>query len=534
MKEITFDRHVREGLERGVEKLTKAVSSTLGAKGNNVIFQQGTRFVSTKDGVTVAQQVTLDDPIENAAAQIVKEAASRTARDAGDGTTSATVIANAIISQAFYYVGTKANPMELKRGIDMAVDRTIAYIDRIKLEVEGYDDIYNIARISANNDPEIGKMVANIFDKVGKNGAIRLEETQASETAVDVIEGCQFNGGYLSPNFINNQTKRTADYEKALVLITDKIFQNGFDEIKPALDIVIEKSNEMQRAIPIVIIAGDMEGEVLATLVLNRMKTKLPVVAVKAPEFGQDRMDTLDDLAAITGATVISEERGVKMEDILPEHFGFVDRVIVEQYATTFIGRNGDKEKIAERVSSIENEMEEDRNKNKDWKLRKRLATLTGGVGVIYVGGQTESEMKDSYYRIEDALAATKAAIDDGYVPGGGVAYLLAAQEAEARILSEKPSDTMLGYQSLLNGLKSPLKTIARNAGVNPETTLEKIIENDLWDFGYDALRNDFGGMIEKGIIDPAKVVKIAIKNAASVAGVLITTNCIINDKPKK
>jgi chaperonin GroEL len=534
MKQIKFDKEAREKLEAGVKKLNDAVSSTLGAKGRNVIFQHGKNYLVTKDGVTVASQVELEDSIENAGAQIVKDAANRTARDAGDGTTTATVIACAIIEQALYHVGAKANPMDLKRGIDMAVEDVINYIDKLKHEIKGQADIYNIARISGNNDPEIGKMISDIFKRVGKNGAIRLEETQANDTTVDVIEGCQFNSGYLSPVFITNQTKRTADYKDAVVLITDKIFQESFDDLIPALDIVIAKSEEIQKPIPILIICGGMEGETLGTLGINRAKKNFPVVAVNAPDFGTERLESLEDIAIITGGTVISEEKGIKITDIQPEHFGHADRIIVEQFGTTIIGRHGEAPAIQERVKTIEAQIEEDKNHTQKWRLNKRIAMMTGGVGVIYVGGNSETEMKDSYFRIEDALAATKAALDDGYVAGGGVAYLRAALASESELISDERSDITLGYLTLLNALKTPLETIADNAGKKGIIVANDVANNKSANYGYDALEDNYGNMIKKGIIDPAKVVKTAIKNAASVAGMLITTNCVINDIPKK
>lgn len=531
MKQIEFDREVREKLEIGVKKLHKAVASTLGAKGRNVIFQQGKNYLVTKDGVTVANQVELDDPVENAAAQIVKDAAARTARDAGDGTTTATVLASAIIDKALYYVGTKSNPMDLKRGIDRAVEEVIAEIDKMKMDVNGYDDIFNIARISANNDSEIGKMIADAFEKVGEHGAIKLEETQSTNTVVDVVEGAQFNAGFISPNFITNSTKRVADYEDVAILITEKNFTESINDLAPALELIIAKSNEQQRHIPILIICGGMEGEVLNVLVLNKIKEKFPVVAVTAPEFGDNRIEILDDIAFITGGTVISEDRGLSIKDMTLEHFGTAKRVIVDQHTTTIMGRNGDKEQIEQRIETIKSQIEDDKHKTQTWRLNKRIATLTGGVGVIYVGGNSETEMKDNYYRIEDALAATKAAMEDGYVPGGGVALLEAGKAVKAVATDNR--DQSLGIDLLFSALESPLRVIAENSGLEGSVVVEKVkaMKNG---YGYDALKDEYGGMVAKGIIDPTKVVKTALRNAASVAGMLITTNCVINDKPKK
>ena len=529
-KIIKFDREVREKLGDGVKKLNEAVASTLGAKGRNVIFQQGRNYMVTKDGVTVASQITLEDPVEDAACQIVKDAAKRTARDAGDGTTTATVLASAIIEKALQYVGSKSNPMDLKRGIDAAVEEVIVSIDKMKQEVNGEDDTFNIASVSANNDPVIGRMISDIFKKVGKDGAVRLEETQMTDTMVDVVEGCQFGAGYLSPNFVNNAVKKVADYNKVAILITDKAFHESFGDIHPALDLIVEKSNEQQEAIPLLIICGGMDGESLGTLVVNKVKHKLPIVAVSIPDFGAERMEILDDIAVITGGTVISEERGLHIKDMGLEHFGTVDRVIVDSATTTLIGRSGDHEAMQERVKEIEAQLKDDKHAQQTWRLKKRIATITGGVGVIYVGGNSESEMKDSYYRIEDALSATKAAMEDGYVAGGGVALLEASRH---RTVASDNRDQSLGMETLYAALSSPLRTIAENCGLEGSVVVDKVSRMKEG-YGYDALKDEYGGMIAKGIIDPVKVVKTALKNAASVAGMIITTNCVINDKPKK
>jgi len=530
MKEIKFDREVREKLEDGVTKLNEAVSSTLGAKGRNVIFQQGRNYLVTKDGVTVAEQVVLDDPVENGACQIVKDAARRTARDAGDGTTTATVLASAIIKKSLQYVGSNSNPMDLKRGIDIAVEEVVQNIDKEKFEIKDNNDLFNIASVSSNNDPVIGRMIADVFKKVGKDGAVRLEETQMTETMVDVIEGCQFNAGYLSPNFVNNAVKKTVDYKNAAIMITDKAFHESFEEIAPALKLIIDKSNEQEEAIPLLIVCGGMDGETLGTLVINKVKHKFPFVAVSIPDFGAERMEVLDDIAVITGGTVITEERGLHIKDMTLTDFGTVDRVIVDSATTTLIGRNGDPEAMKDRVKIIEEQIKEDKHAQQTWKLQKRIATITGGVGVIYVGGNSESEMKDSYYRIEDALAATKAAMEDGYVPGGGIALLEASKQ---RTVASSNRDQSLGMETLYSALSAPLYTIAENCGKEGSVVVSKIM-NVKKGYGYDALNDEIGEMVAKGIIDPAKVVKIALKNAASVAGMLITTNCVITDKPKK
>lgn len=531
MKQIEFDREARDKLENGVRKLNKAVASTLGAKGRNVIFQQGQNHLVTKDGVTVAKQIELDDPIENSAAQIVKDAAIRTARDAGDGTTTATVLASAMIQKALYYVGSGSNPMDIKRGIDRAVNSVIEEIDKMKSPVNSYDDIFHIATISANNDQEIGKMIADAFDKVGEHGAIKLEETQATETVVDVVEGAQFNTGYISPNFITNMTKRVADYEDVAILITEKNFTESINDLAPALELIINKSNEIERHIPILIICGGMEGEVLNVLVLNKLKEKFPVVAVKAPEFGDNRMEILDDIAFITGGTVISEDRGKSIKDMKLEDFGTAKRIIVDQHTTTIIGRNGNEDQIKQRIETIKDQIVDDKHKTQTWRLNKRIATLTGGVGVIYVGGNSESEMKDNFFRIEDALAATKAAMDDGYVPGGGVALLEAGERVQAVATDNR--DQSLGIDLLFKALEAPIRTIAENAGLEGSVVVADV-KRKRYPWGYNALDDKYENMVKAGVIDPAKVVKTALKNAASVAGMLITTNCVINDIPKK
>jgi chaperonin GroEL len=398
------------------------------------------------------------------------------------------------------------------------------------VKVGGDKDLRNIASISANNDPVIGKMIADVFKKVGKDGAVRLEETQMTDTVVDVIEGCQFGAGYLSPNFVNNAVKKTADYKDAAILITDKTFQESFTDLHPAIKLIVEKSNEQEKSIPILIICGGMDGETLGTLGINKVKNQLPVVAVSIPDFGAERMEILDDIAVITGGTVITEERGLYIKDMTLEQFGTADRVIVDSATTTLIGRHGEVPAMQERVKEIEAQLKDDKHAQATWRLKKRIATITGGVGVIYVGGNSESEMKNSYYRIEDALAATKAALEDGYVPGGGVAYLLASKDC-ARIIDNRDQD--LGYTAVLEALRAPLKVIAENCGEDGAVVVNKVLRSKAG-FGYDALEGKYGYMVARGIIDPTKVVKTAIKNAASVAGMLITTNCVITDKPKK
>jgi len=531
MKEILFNEEARHKMLSGVKKLNEAVSSTLGAKGKHVIIQQGSQYAVTKDGVTVAHNFELSDPVENAAASIVKDAASRTAREAGDGTTTSTVIANSLITNAFRLISSGANPMDLKRGIDKANSDFLEYIDSQSIPVDGTEDIYNIAKISGNNDPKIGRMISDIFESVGKNGAIRLEETGMNETMVEVIDGCQISGGMISPNFITNQTKRIADYQDAIIFLTDKKFENSFSELIPMLT----KSQEFNK--PLIIICGGMEGESLGTLVINKVQKKFRVVAVTAPDFGENRMEILDDLAAMTGATVISEARGLHIDTMSASDFGRADRVIVSDKITTIIGRSGTQEAINARIETIKQQQEDDTNKNQAWRLSKRLASLTSGIGVIYVGGNSDTEMKESYYRLEDALAATKSALDEGYLPGGGIAYINAAKYLKVLKNDCARKDEIDGYNILVESLYSPFSTIIRNCGLNGEVVLSRIgyEQGEVFktSIGYNALTDEYGDMLEMGIIDPCKVIKSAVKNAVSVAGMIITTNCTIVNEVK-
>lgn len=530
MKQIKFGKESREKLLDGVEILDKAVGSTLGAKGRNVIYASGQDHIITKDGVTVADQIMSDDTIEQAAINTVRQAARRTATEAGDGTTSATVIASEIIRRAMNAIGNGANPMDVKRGIDVAVDKALEYINNTKEELKDVNQIQSIATVSANNDPEMGSLVAGVFDKVGKDGAVRLEETQQYKTRVDTIEGCQFIGGYLSPAFITDRIKNVADYKDTMILITDKVINESFEDLMPALNVVVEKANAEEKNISLLIICGDMQGEPLGTLTINKIQRKFPVVAVKAPDFGDDRTETLEDLAIITGATVISEEKGLKLTDVTEEHFGYADRVIVDKEYTTIIGRRGEVPAMIERVDAIKEQKAKDTQNAQAWRLDKRIAMLTGGIGVIYVGGRSEQEMKESFFRLEDSLSATKAALQDGYVIGGGIAYLNAAQHIGDNEMSN--ADQRHGYMAVVSALSAPVKRIIENAGDNPEVTLAGIISRPKGT-GFDALTNTFEPLIERGIIDPAKVATAAIANAGSIAGMIITTDCVITTKVK-
>jgi len=533
MKRIEFNEESRKGLMAGVNILADAVGSTLGAKGRNVIFNQGKNHIVTKDGVTVAGQIHSEDAVEQAGIDIVRDAARRTAMEAGDGTTTSTVISRCIIEQAMQAVEEGANPMDLKRGMDMAVKDIIEQIDGMKKVVADKATTEQIATVSANNDAIIGEMVADLFEKVGKSGAIRIEESQANNTKVDMVDGCQVNAAMLSPGFVTNTNKRTAEYTDALVFITDKIFDGAFADLVPVLNAVIEYSNAKQRKTPLLIICGGMDGETLGSLLMNKNKDGFPVVAVQAPEFGSNRGQIMQDLAIITGATVISETGEVDLNEIGVDHLGTVDKIIVDQFTTTLIGRNGSTDAISARVQSIKDDKEADRDNAQDFWFKRRIASMEAGIGVIYVGGNSETEMKENFFRIEDAVHATKSSLEDGYVPGGGIAYLRCKRGAPAELTGDKRE----GYLIVIDAMEVPTREIANNCGISGEEVVSKaldaryVMENT--SYGYNALTNEFHNLYEAGIIDPAMVVKSAVKNSVSVAGMIITTNCVIVDQRK-
>jgi len=531
MKEIKFNEESRERLQKGVNILADAVESTLGAKGRNVIFNVGKEHVVTKDGVTVAGQVQSTDSIAQAGINIVRDAAKRTAREAGDGTTTSTVLSRYMINEAMGLVAEGYNPMDLKRGMDLAAKDIEEEVDAIKRVATSSDITRQIATISANNDPVIGEMIADLFDKVGQNGAVRIEETQAGRNWVDVVDGCQVNAGMIDPGFITNAGRKTVEYSEVRVLITDKRFDGPFTDIVPALQVMVDKMRATGQPMPILIICGGMEGETLGTLLQNKNREGLPVVAVNAPDFGEDRSESLRDLAILTGATVISETGEFGLNDVKEEHFGYADRVIVDQYTTTIVGRHGSKDAIDERVDAIKAEQEKDHDGSKEWRLRKRIANLTAGIGVIYAGGNSEAETKENFYRIEDAVHATKSCLEDGYVPGGGIAYLRCRMDRKEYV----NEDQLAGYTVVMNAMEAPLRAIAKNCGVDPETVVNTVrrgtfVEKDI-SYGYNALTDKYESLYDTGVIDPAKVVKSAVKNSVSVAGMIITTNCVIVDK---
>jgi chaperonin GroEL len=531
MKEIKFNEESRERLMEGVNILADAVGSTLGAKGRNVIFNIGREHVVTKDGVTVAGQVYSTDSIAQAGINIVRDAAKRTAREAGDGTTTSTVLARYMIQTAMKYVQAGANPMDLKRGMDLAAKDLAEEAENLKRLVTSKEITEQIATISANNDPVIGKMIADLFDSVGQNGAIRIEETQAGSNSVSVVDGCQINSGMIHPGFITNENRKTAEYSDVKILITDKVFDGPFQDMIPALQCVVDEMRNTGKPIPLMIICGGIEGESLGTLLQNKTKEGFPVVAVNAPDFGSDRTDSLKDLAILTGATVISEVGEVGLTDVKWEHLGSADRISVDEQTSTIIGRHGAPEDIFDQVESIKVEQEQDHDGSKAWKLSKRIANLTAGIGVIYVGGNSEAEMKENFFRIEDAVHATKSSIEDGYVPGGGIAYLRCRRERHEHV-SEDHRD---GYNIVMDAMEEPLRVMARNCGVNEEDVIGSVkrstfVTKDI-SYGYNALTDNFESLYEAGVIDPAKVVKSAVKNSVSVAGMIITTNCVIVDK---
>jgi chaperonin GroEL len=531
MKRIEFNKESRKGLMSGVNILAEAVGSTLGAKGRNVIFNIGKNHVVTKDGVTVAGQIQSDDAVEQAGIDIVREAARRTAKEAGDGTTTSTVISRYIIQEAMKAVDGGANPMDLKRGMDIAVKDITEEVESIKRVITSKSETKQIATVSANNDPVIGDMISELFDKVGRSGAIRIEETQANETKIDMVEGCQINAPMLSPGFVTNTNRRTAEYSDAMVFITDKVFDGAFSELIPVLQAVVEASDKAKKRIPLIIICGGMEGETLGSLLMNKNKEGFPVVAVQAPEFGTGREEILQDLAIITGATVIQETGAINLSEVEPSHLGFADKIIVDQFTTTIIGRHGSPEEISERAKAIEIQKEEDRGNNQEFRFKKRIASLVAGIGVIYVGGNSETEMKENFFRIEDAVHATKSSLDDGFVPGGGVAYIRCARERKEHV-NEDHRD---GYNIVMDSMEEPLRVMSRNCGIDEEHIIQSVkrstfVTKDI-SFGYNALTDNFESLYESGVIDPAAVVKSAVKNSVSVAGMIITTNCVILDQ---
>ena len=525
-KEIKFDIEARDALKRGVDALANAVKVTLGPKGRNVVIDRkfGAPTI-TKDGVTVAKEIELKDPIENMGAQMVKEVAAKTSDIAGDGTTTATVLAQAIVATGLKNVAAGANPMDLKRGIDKAVKAVVGELKKQTIEVgDNLDKIEQVASISANNDSSIGKLIAEAMAKVKKEGVITVEEAKGTETTVDVVEGMQFDRGYLSPYFVTNAEKMETELEHPYILIYDKKISNMKDMLP-----ILEQTTQTSR--PILIIAEDVDGEALATLVVNKIRGSLKVAAVKAPGFGDRRKAMLEDIAILTGGTVISEERGFKLENVTIEMLGQADKIVIDKDNTTVVNGKGEKEAIELRVNQIKAQMESTTSDYDREKLQERLAKLAGGVAVLYVGAPSEIEMKEKKDRVDDALAATRAAIEEGIVPGGGVAFVRAAS-ALGKVKAEN-EDEKTGIQIIAEAIEAPLRQIVANAGGEGSVIIFKIQEGKA-DFGYNAKTGTFEHMLEAGIIDPTKVTRVALENAASVAGMLLTTECVLADIPEE
>ncbi len=524
-KIITFNVDSREGLKRGVDQLANAVKVTLGPKGRNVVIERkfGAPAV-TKDGVSVAKEIELSDPLENMGAQMVKEVASKTNDAAGDGTTTATVLAQALITQGLKNVAAGANPMDLKRGMDMAVKAIVEELKKMSKKVgEDNSMIESVATISANNDSTIGKLIAEAMAKVKKEGVITVEEAKGTETTVEVVEGMQFDRGYLSAYFVTNSEKMEAELENPLVLIYDKKISNMKDLLP-----VLEKSVQTGR--PLLIIAEDVDGEALATLVVNKMRGTLKICAVKAPGFGDRRKEMLEDIAVLTGGTVISEERGFKLENADLSFLGKAEKIIVDKDNTTVVNGSGKKTDIAARVAQIKAQIENTTSDYDREKLQERLAKLSGGVAVLYVGAATEVEMKEKKDRVDDALHATRAAVEEGIVPGGGVAYIRA--QAVLDSLKGTNEDEQTGIEIVRRAIEEPLRTIVGNAGLEGSVIVMKVREGKK-DFGFNARTENFENLLTTGVIDPTKVSRVALENASSVAGMLLTTECTIVEKPE-
>ncbi len=525
-KLIYFDIEARNRMKKGVETLSNAVKVTLGPKGRNVVIEKkfGAPQV-TKDGVTVAKEIELEDPIENMGAQMVKEVASKTADTAGDGTTTATVLAQSIIVEGLKMVAAGANPMDLKRGIDKAVAQVVENL-RAQTQTVGSDSkkIQQVATISANNDETIGKLIAEAFGKVGKEGVITVEEAKGTDTTVDIVEGMQFDRGYISPYFVTNSEKMHVELQNPYILIFDK-------KISAMKDIlhILEKAAQSGR--PLLIIAEDLEGEALATLVVNKLRGTIKVAAVKAPGFGDRRKEMLTDIAILTGGQVISEELGNKLEGVDLKSLGQAASITIDKDNTTIVNGKGDKNAIKARINQIKAQVETTTSDYDREKLQERLAKLAGGVAVLYVGAATEVEMKEKKDRVDDALHATRAAVEEGIVPGGGVAYIRAIAALDK--LKGHNADEQTGVAIIRRALEEPLRILTANAGIDGSIVVQKVRDGKA-DFGFNARAEQYENLFKAGVIDPTKVSRVALENAASIAGMLLTTECVVADKPKK
>jgi len=525
-KELHFDVDARAALKRGVDKLAEAVKVTLGPKGRNVVIDRkfGAPTV-TKDGVSVAKEIELDDPIENMGAQMVKEVATKTSDLAGDGTTTATVLAQAIFREGLKNVTAGANPMAIKRGIDKAVEAVVAELKAISTPTKGKKEIAQVGTISANNDAEIGNLIADAMEKVGKDGVITVEEAKGLETTLETVDGMQFDRGYLSPYFVTDPERMEAVLEDALVLIHDKKV-SSMKDLLPILEKVAQQGR------PLLIIAEDVEGEALATLVVNKLRGTLKVCAVKAPGFGDRRKAMLQDIAILTGGQVISEEVGFKLENAVLSDLGRAKRIVVDKDNTTIVDGAGDPEKIKGRIAEIRVAIEKSTSDYDREKLQERLAKLAGGVAVIHVGAATETEMKEKKARVEDALHATRAAVEEGIVPGGGVALIRA--QAKLKDFKLDNPEEQVGVQIVLRAIEEPLRQIVSNAGIEGSIVVERVRSESATGFGYNAQSDTYEDLIEAGVIDPTKVTRTALQNAASIAGLLLTTECVVVEKKEE
>jgi chaperonin GroEL len=523
-KQIFFDTEAREKLKKGLDTLANAVKVTLGPKGRNVIIDKkfGAPAV-TKDGVTVAKEIDLKDPIENMGAQLIREVASKTADNAGDGTTTATVLAQAIYNAGVKNVTAGANPMDLKRGIDKAVQAIVAELKNSSRKISSSQEIAQVATISANNDEEIGKMIASAMDEVGKEGVITVEEAKGTETEVKTVKGMQFDRGYLSPYFVTNAETMEAELENAFILISEKKV-SSMKEMLPVLEQVAQTGR------PLLIIAEDVDGEALATLVVNRLRGALKVAAVKAPGFGDRRKAMLEDIAILTGGTVISEERGYKLENATIDYLGRAEKITIDKDNTTIVNGAGDEKALEARVNTIKAQMESTTSDYDREKLQERLAKLKGGVAIIYIGAATEVEMKEKKDRVDDALHATRAAVQEGVVVGGGVALVRASSVLDG--VDTLNEDEATGVNIIRIAIESPLRTIVANCGGEGSVVINKIKENT-GSYGYNARTDKFEDLMAAGVIDPTKVTRLALENAASIAGLLLTTEAVVAENPE-
>lgn len=523
-KDIRFSSEARNALKAGVDKLANVVKVTLGPRGRNVVIEK--KFggpTTTKDGVTVAKEVELEDYMENMGAQMIKEVASKTSDVAGDGTTTATVIAQAIIHEGLKNVAAGANPMDVKRGIDAAVKVVVEELKAQSKELPGKTEIAQVAKISANNDPEIGDLIADAMEKVGKDGVITVEEAKSTDTSLEVVEGMQFDRGYLSPYFITDSESMETVLEDVYLLIHDKKISNMKDLLP-----ILEKVSQAGKSL--LIVAEDLEGEALATLVVNKLRGTIKVCAVKAPGFGDRRKEMLQDVAVVTGGTVISEDQGYKLENATISYLGEAGRVVIDKDNTTIVSGSGEVDMIKARINEIKVQVEKSSSDYDKEKLQERLAKLSGGVAVLHIGAATEIEMKEKKARVEDALHATRAAVEEGIIPGGGVALLRAMPKLKKMKISD---DKMIGVRIVMRSLEEPVRQIAANAGHEPSIVIQKILEGK-GDFGFDANKEEYVNMIDAGVIDPTKVTRVAVENAASIAGLMLTTEAIIADIPEK